>query len=112
MAEQVLGSDAVVLASGNLAGSGQTQALVVNRSAVKQGAASGALISRAAVLEQHGAKWNELLLCDEYLKNPKGFLVGTPMAPTTAWQLQFVSPTPGANLSPYTNRRYRPSLAK
>jgi hypothetical protein len=101
MAAQLLGSGAEVLASGDLAGNGQTQALVVNRSAVKQVTASGALISRAAVLEHHGAKWNELLLCDEYLKNPKGFLAGTPMAQVTAWRLRVVSRTPGGKVGEF-----------
>lgn len=92
MAVKLLGSGAEVLASGNLAGNRQRQAILVNRLAkTSPGAASRVLFRRAAVVEQHGARWNEVLRCDEYLKNPKGFLGGTPMAPVTAWQLQLGS---------------------
>lgn len=101
MAEQLLGSGAEVLASGDLAGNGRRQVLVVNRSAPKQRMASGVVFSRAAVLEQRGSKWDEVLLCDEYLKNPKGFLGGAPLVQVTAWRLQFGSRTPGGRVGEF-----------
>jgi hypothetical protein len=92
VAEQLLGSDAEVLASGDLAHNGKRQTLLINRiPATRPGDESRILFNRAAILEQHGADWNEVLLCDEYLKNPRGFLAGTPAVSVTAWQLQVVS---------------------
>ena len=40
------------------------------------------------MLEQAGAKWAEVLRCDEYLKNPNGYLGGTPLEPVTGWRLE------------------------
>ena len=107
MAQQLLGSDAEVLASGDLAGNGKRQALVVNRAVAnrpdakrdaKHGVGPAIVFSRAAILEQRGAKWSELLLCDEYLKNTKGFLGGAPTAPTSSWRLEFVPTTLGGKV--------------
>jgi hypothetical protein len=101
VAEQLLGSGAEVLASGDLAGTGRRQVLVVNRTAPKQKMTSAVVFSRAAVLEQRGSKWDEVLLCDEYLKNPKGFLGGAPLAQVTAWRLQFGSHMPGGKVGEF-----------
>ncbi len=106
MAEQLLGSGAQVLASGDLAGNGQRQVLVANRAgnttvSSKQGAASTIIFNRAAMLEQRGVKWNELLLCDEYLKNPQGFLGGTPKSPTGAWELHFAGGAAGGKVAEF-----------
>jgi hypothetical protein len=106
VAEQLFGSGARVLASGDLAGTGQRQVLVANGMAdgqvpAKQGAASTIIFNRAAMLEQRGGKWNELLLCDEYLKNPEGFLGGTPKSPTGAWQLHFDSGKAGGKIAEF-----------
>jgi hypothetical protein len=91
MAVQLLGRGTEVLVSGDLAGNGRRQVLVINRSSGKPSSASAVVFSRAAVLEQRGSKWSEVLLCDEYLKNAKGFLIGTPLSQVTAWRLQFTS---------------------
>jgi hypothetical protein len=64
-------------------------------------AGSGAVFSRAAILEQRGSKWNEVLLCDEFLKNPKGFLAGTPLSQVTAWRLQIGSHTENAKIAEF-----------
>jgi hypothetical protein len=53
------------------------------------------------MLEQRGSKWNELLLCDEYLKNTVGFLDGTPKAPTGAWQLHFDGSAAGGKVAEF-----------
>ena len=52
------------LASGDLAGNGQQQVLVINRSGT-QSTGSSVAFSRAAILEQRGSKWNEVLLCED-----------------------------------------------
>lgn len=103
LATRLLGSGAEVLAAGNLARNGPRQALLVNRLANSpQGLASRVLFTRAAVLEQEGSNWNEVLRCDEYLKNPKGFLDGTPRVPIATWQLQFSSPAPDGRIGQLT----------
>ena len=37
-------------------------------------------ITRAAILEKNNGKWSEVLRCDEHLKNPNGYLGGSPAA--------------------------------
>ena len=94
VAEAALGKQAEILARGDLALNGREQLLVVNRIS-KQTAAGGGgtnspiLVTRAAVLEQNGGKWSEVLLCDEHLKNPNGYLGGSPVGRTNDWQLEF-----------------------
>src|ERR1700733_4262696 len=100
VAVQLLGSGAEVLASGDLAGNGQQQVLVINRSGT-QSTGSSVAFSRAAILEQRGSKWNEVLLCDEFLKNPKGFLAGTPLSQVTAWRLQIGSHTENGKIAEF-----------
>jgi len=90
VAQSVLGSEAEVLVYGDLARTGQQQVLVVNRLArAPTGTVPGNLVMRVVVAEQSGGKWKEVLRCDEHLKNPEGFLGGTPIAPVTGWRLQY-----------------------
>lgn len=90
VAQSVLGSEAEVLTYGDLARTGRQQALVVNRlPKTPAGMVPGTLVTRAVVTENDGGKWKEVLRCDEYLKNPSGFLGGTPIAPVTGWRLQY-----------------------
>jgi hypothetical protein len=94
-AEAALGKQAEILAQGNLAINGREQMLVVNR--FSAGIATGAggantsaiFVMRAAVLEQNGGKWSEVLLCDEHLKNPYGYLGGSPAGRVTGWRLEY-----------------------
>jgi hypothetical protein len=94
VAEASLGKQAEVLVHGNLAMNGREQVLAVNR--VSTGAAAGAeneaaspiYITRAAVLEKNDGKWSQVLLCDEHLKNPDGYLGGSPAARVTGWWLE------------------------
>jgi hypothetical protein len=89
LAKKLLGSDARVLFSGDLAHNGHRQILMVNPTSPASGdSAAGIGFHRAAVLQQDGAKWDEVLRCDEYLKNPAGFLRGTPRQPVSGWTLQ------------------------
>jgi hypothetical protein len=89
-ARKLLGADSKVLAFGDLAHDGHKQALVINpleQSTTRPG--QGIQFRRAGVLEQRGARWAEVLRCDEYLKNPHGYLAGTPILPVTGWRLRF-----------------------
>lgn len=88
----VLGRDAEVVAFGDLAHNGRQQVLVANRTGivgeVAGSAQPGVRFTRAAVLERAGTKWAEVLRCDEYLKNPSGYLGGIPLEPATSWRLE------------------------
>jgi hypothetical protein len=95
VAEATLGKQAEVLAHGNLAENGREQVLVANRFTGRTEASAGGAIpsaifvTRAAVLEQNGGKWTEVLLCDEHLKNPMGYLGGSTAARANGWRLEF-----------------------
>jgi hypothetical protein len=94
---KLLGPDSEVLAFGDLAHDGHEQALVVNRMARStNGSAGDILFWRAGVLEQRGARWTEVLHCDEYLKNSQGYLAGTPLLPVTGWRLHWDRAVTGA----------------
>ena len=100
VAGMLLGSGAEVVAFGDFAGNGHEQALVVNRIVSAPGATGGTIrgsalpqtaavpFTRATVIEHDGARWIEVLRCDEHLTNPKGFLSGTPLSPVTGWSVQ------------------------
>src|SRR5579863_187996 len=91
VAEASLGKQADILARGNLALNGREQVLAVNRSSGDPGGAnlSPIFVTRAAVLEKNGGKWSEVLLCDDHLKNPNGYLGGSPAARVTGWRLEY-----------------------
>ncbi len=90
VAQTLLGSDAEVIVSGDLARTGNQQVLAVNRlPKTPAGMVPGILVTRAVVAEKDGGRWKEVFRCDEYLKNPNGFLGGTPIAPVTGWRLQY-----------------------
>jgi hypothetical protein len=95
VAEASLGKQAEILAQGNLAQNGREQVLVINR--FPAGAAAGVgdanslaiFVTRAAILEKIGGKWSEVLLCDEHLKNPSGYLGGSPPGRVAGWRLEY-----------------------
>jgi hypothetical protein len=90
VAENALGSEAEVLVFGDLALTGKQQILVVNRlKKTPEGKAPGILLTRAAIVENDGGSWKQIFLCDEHLKNTKGFLGATPLSPVPAWRLQY-----------------------
>lgn len=96
MAEAALGKRAEVLAHGDLARNGSEQILAVNRlvNARRDAAGpAGILILRAAILEKSGGKWTEVLRCDERLKNPNGYLAGSPAARVSGWRLEYNTDT-------------------
>jgi hypothetical protein len=90
-AELALGSETEVLAYGDLSKSGPQQILAINRlKAAPPGvSAEGILLTRAVILQNEGTSWKQIFLCDEHLKNTKGFLGGTPLAPVNGWRLQY-----------------------
>ena len=90
VAQTLLGSDAEVIVFGDLARTGRQQVLAVNRlPKTPAGTAPGILVTRAVVAENDRGKWKELFRCDEHLKNPSGFLGGTPLAAVRGWRLQY-----------------------
>jgi hypothetical protein len=100
VAEAVLGKQAEVVARGDLAGNGSEQLLVVNRfekgarGDVVPGNSSAMFVTRAVIVEKKDdGKWAEVLRCDEHLKNPRGYLGGSPAAPVTGWRLEFTPDT-------------------
>jgi hypothetical protein len=99
VAEAVLGKQAEVVARGDLAGNGSEQLLVVNRfekgsrGDVVPGNSSAMFVTRAVIVEKDDGKWAEVLRCDEHLKNPSGYLAGSPAAPVTGWRLEFTPVT-------------------
>jgi hypothetical protein len=96
VAEASLGKQSEILARGDLAQNGREQVLVVNRSSTGTAGAVNAatiFITRAAVLEKNGGKWSQVLLCDEHLKNPNGYLGGSPASRVTGWRLEFSQDT-------------------
>ena len=90
-AEAALGKTAEILADGDLALDGTRQLLVVNRAPLQAVTADAArmLVTRAAVLEKGGGRWSEIFVCDEHLKNPHGYLGGSPTARVYGWELEF-----------------------
>lgn len=106
VAEASLGKQAEVLARGNLAQNGREQVLVVNR--LSKGArpvdsndasSTAIFVSRAAVVERNGDRWSEVLLCDEHLKNPYGYLGGSRAARVSGWRLEYRrDPTQGLEM--------------
>jgi hypothetical protein len=97
MAEAALGKQAEVLAHGDLARNGLEQILVVNRSANGNNGGeeklSAVLITRVAILQKNNGKWSEVLLGDEHLKNPYGYLGGSPTGRVNGWRLQYALET-------------------
>jgi len=93
VAAATLGRGAEVVAFGDLAHNGRQQVLVANRvgaaGPVAKEAEQDLRFTRAAVFEEAGEKWSEVLRCDEYLKNPNGYLGGIALVPVSGWRLEF-----------------------
>jgi hypothetical protein len=95
VAQASLGSQAEILAQGDLAITGREQLLVVNR-LMPSGQAGKSVtktapvvITRATVLEKNDGKWTEILRCDEHLKNTNGYLGGVTRARISSWRLEY-----------------------
>ena len=89
-AQAVLGSESQVLAFGDLAKNGKQEFLAANViPKTPTNNIPGTIVTRVVIAENNDGKWSEILRCDEHLKNQKGFLGLTPLAPITGWRLQF-----------------------
>jgi hypothetical protein len=98
VAEAVLGKQAEVVAHGDLARNGLEQVVVVNRtdrskpvrviSGISSDNSTDMLITRAVIVQKNNDKWAEVLRCDEHVKNPRGYLGGSPTAPASGWRLK------------------------
>jgi hypothetical protein len=118
-AKALLGGDAQVLLFGDLAKNGNQQVLVANvLPNTPKSIIAGTVVTRAAIAENQNGKWMELMRCDEYLKNTKGYLGLTPLLPVTGWKLQYEdSPDKGATMyftpvKTETNQRTLPIAVK
>jgi hypothetical protein len=104
-----LGSEAEVIAFGDLAKNGKTQALVVNRLKVTPRATvPGILLSRASIIEHDNGRWQEIFRCDEHLQNEKGYLGRTPLAAVGSWRLQ-IEKSPEKGLEMYFTPLKKPA---
>ncbi len=89
-AASLLGSESQVLAFGDLAKNGKQEFLVANVvPKTPKNNLPGTIVTRVVVAENTDGKWAEVLRCDEHLKNQKGYMGMTPLAPVTGWRLQY-----------------------
>jgi hypothetical protein len=89
-ADTMLGSEAQVLAFGDLAKTGKQQVLAANVvPKTPKDNITGTIVTRAVIAENDGGQWQEVFRCDEHLKNAKGYLGMTPIEPVSGWRLQF-----------------------
>jgi hypothetical protein len=98
--DSMLGSEAPVLAFGDLAKTGKQQVLAANVvPKTPKDNITGTIVTRAVIAENDGGQWQEVFRCDEHLKNAKGYLGMTPIEPVSGWRLQFEQdPTKGLTL--------------
>lgn len=112
-----LGKESEVLVRGDLAQNGQDQILVANRlrgasTDSKSGGSGPVVITRAALLEKDSGRWSEILRCDEYLKNPNGYLRGFPKSAVSGWRLEYTrDPNAGIEMKFTPTEGLAPSTA-
>jgi hypothetical protein len=99
-AQAALGSSAEVLVFGPLGGEGSQQVVAINRLPSAAPASTpagtpvtGTQVSRVSILSKEKESWREVLRCDEYLKNPEGYLRGTPATAVAGWRLEIEQQT-------------------
>ena len=90
-ANALLGKETTVLLVGDLAKNGHQEFLAANvvPKTPKNNNIPGTIVTRAVVAENQDGKWMEIFRCDEYLKNAKGYLPGTPLSGITGWRLAY-----------------------
>jgi hypothetical protein len=89
-AQNLLGKETQVLVFGDLAKTGKQQFLAANViPKTPKNNIPGTIVTRAVVAEETDGKWSELLRCDEYLKNAKGYLALTPLSAVAGWKVQW-----------------------
>src|SRR5208283_1560560 len=88
--KSLLGSEAEVLLYGDLAKTGKQEFLAANVVPhTPKSTVAGTVVTRAIIAENEDGKWVELVRCDEYLKNAKGYLALTPLQAVSGWKLQY-----------------------
>lgn len=89
-ATSLLGKETQVLVFGDLAKTGKQQFLAANVvPKTPKNDIPGTIVTRAVLAEETDGKWSELLRCDEYLKNAKGYLALTPLQQISGWKVQW-----------------------
>jgi hypothetical protein len=89
-AQSLLGKETQVLVFGDLAKTGKRQFLAANVvPKTPKNDIPGTIVTRAVIAEETDGKWTELLRCDEYLKNSKGYLALTPLSSVAGWKVQY-----------------------
>ena len=89
-ANNLLGKETQVLVFGDLAKTGKQQFLAANVvPKTPKNDIPGTIVTRAVIAEETDGKWSELLRCDEYLKNAKGYLALTPLTQISGWKVQW-----------------------
>lgn len=89
-ARNLLGKETQVLIFGDLAKTGKQQFLAANVVPKNpKNPMPGTIVTRAVLAEKTGDEWSELLRCDEYLKNSKGYLAMTPLESVAGWRVQY-----------------------
>jgi hypothetical protein len=89
-AQNLLGKETQVLVFGDLAKTGKQQFLAANViPKTPKNNIPGIIVTRAVLAEETDGKWSELLRCDEYLKNAKGYLALTPLSAVAGWKVQW-----------------------
>ena len=89
-ADALLGSETKVLAYGDLAKTGKQQLLAANLvPKTPKDSITGTIVTRTVIAENDDGHWAELFRGDEHLKNAKGYLGMTPIAPVSGWRVQF-----------------------
>jgi hypothetical protein len=89
-AQNLLGKETQILVFGDLAKTGKQQFLAGNVvPKTPKNDIPGTIVTRAVLAEEADGKWSELLRCDEYLKNAKGYLALTPLSAVAGWKVQY-----------------------
>jgi hypothetical protein len=89
-AQNLLGKETQVLVFGDLAKNGKQQFVAANVvPKTPKNDIPGTIVTRAVVAENENGQWTELLRCDEYLKNAKGYLALTPLTTVSGWKVQY-----------------------
>ena len=89
-AQNLLGKETQVLVFGDLAKTGKQQFLAANvvpKDAEKSHPWNYRDARRPG--RETDDQWSELLRCDEYLKNSKGYLAMTPLSSVAGWRIQY-----------------------
>lgn len=89
-ADALLGHETTVLLVGDLAKTGKQQFLAANVVPKSpKNSLPGTIVTRVVMAESQNGKWQEILRCDDHLKNAKGFMGLTPLTSVNGWRLDY-----------------------